>query len=271
MNKYYNTELEVIGDVLGIFCIIPDEIIETPYFTDKYGLPTSNHEQAINNLPFKQTVYRLANSDEDFEIVFEKRFSLSRNKDREIFLKRHIEAFQAREDEIKLFKAETLESEHEIIAHYLKYLRTKEISIKALGKRQNKAPTGNPPLIDNIYNLFNFVGINLNNVMTYMTKIPFNIEENDRYFVANQNEGVLIWRNSCRYGCNIIVAHLLNELADRLRRDPKNNFTVVQLKNAFVLEFSNFNIRSIEKSRDEDINTNYKIYVDKILTLSNIK
>jgi hypothetical protein len=122
--KYYKSEIDVIADVIWIFYIIPDEIIETPYFTDKYGLPTSNHNQAVNNLPFKQTLYRFAKTDADFKIVFEKMFSLSGYLDRDIFLERHIEAFQERKNEINQFKAETLGSEHELIVKYLMYLQT---------------------------------------------------------------------------------------------------------------------------------------------------
>lgn len=181
-NYYHKDELAIIGDINEVFNVIPEEIIQTPFFRDKNGLPTSVREEAVDDIPFEHILYRLANTDEDFEIVFEKRFNKSKSTDRGRFLKRQIKAFRARKNELEQFNAELFDGELDLIERYIEYLKTKKTTITTPVRTLKEVPIEHQ-LPDNIYDLFTFVGIDLNLVMIKMIEIPFNHLENDIIFV----------------------------------------------------------------------------------------
>ena len=252
--KYYINELDVIADVIGIFGIIPDESIETPFFKDKYGLPTSDNNEAVDKSHYFHTSYRLAKTNEEFEIVFDKCFSISNYTDQGVFLKRYIEAFQEREIEIKQFKAEDLESEYELIVKYLAFLASKATKNNVPIKNNNSILDPNP----NIYELFNIGDIDLKNVMLKMIIIPFSFSENDKYFVIKEADS-LKWNSRGKDGCNMVIAALIAELSVRL---ANCSFTDTFLIKRFTDEFRNIKGKSINKSR---INNNHSQYIANIL------
>jgi hypothetical protein len=115
-------------------------------------------------------------------------------------------------------------------------------------------------LPDDIYDIFKFVGIDLNLVMTEMTKTTFG--DNDLIFVQRNKENQLEWNTRGRNGCIMIISALIMHLSDILHARPELKYTDRQLITSFKNCFNYINESSICPTRAKEY---HKAYVTRII------
>ena len=125
MNRYYEDVFDAIGDFENIFHVIPETPVLGEFWHDEKGESTIDPQKVKVKIPFEEPRFKDAESNHDFEYIFQNEYRKAKSKDVNIFRNRLIEIWQCKCDEIKQFKINDFEADIEIINRYINYLKSK--------------------------------------------------------------------------------------------------------------------------------------------------